>query len=340
MLKYLIHSPILRKGLAVGTLAFIMVISIMTFHVDGRGLSSISYLGNYPSDKWGSWTERLQGVGNNQDSWFFTQMGVLWKVPLSINLNNTKKMSPGRSFPGVLRVGMPEELKRLGFNHFGDLDVANGYIFIPIERSPNQTAVIAVFREHDLSFVSYAFLPNRTRSGWCSIAPNGWLFTSHNKIDSNNPIYVYEIDWNSLRNYGRLNLRLVRNFYLTRIPQEYGGDLSEYMQGGDFSTDGRYLFLMNGRTVAGHETHDRGIWVFRNENYERGVFVTKSSQNGQNLRYEYKPGLFEEPEGITYWDIDSQDPHGKGGQLHAILLKIRSGDDSIWLKHYRLNYQN
>lgn len=125
----------------------------------------------------------------------------------------------------------------------------------------------------------------------------------------------------------------------TGIPQEYGGDLSEYMQGGDFSTDGQYLFLMNGRTGPQHKTHDRGIWVFRNENYKRGTFVTKSVQHGRNFRYEYKPGLIQEPEGITYWNIDSKDPYGLGGQLHAILLNIRGGKDSIWFKHYRLNYK-
>ncbi|ALF51796.1 hypothetical protein ACX27_01340 [Nostoc piscinale CENA21] len=335
MLKLKLYKEVMRKLLfSIGVILTVILPSDVV-HTQSNE-PSISYLGNYPSDKWGSWTERLQGVGNNHDSWFFTQKEVLWKVPLSINLDNSKNMWPGRSgFPGVLRVEMPEVLKREGFDHFGDLDALNGYIFIPIERSSTETPAIGVFREDDLSFVSYALLKNRTRSGWCSITPNGQLFTSHNKIDSNNPIDVYDIDWETLRNQGKLNLKFSHNFYLTGIPKEYGESLSPYIQGGDFSTDGKYLFLLNGKTGI-NETHSRGIWMFKNDNYKWGVFVTKSIQDGQNFRYEYKPALLQEPEGITYWDIDPYGSPEVGGQLHALLLNIRYRKDSIWFKHYRL----
>lgn len=340
MSKINFHLKKIKKGLVIASITFFMFFLFVSSYAYANRLQGIRYLGNYPSDKWGNWTERLQGVGHDRNNWLFTQKTMLWKIPLRQNLRHTRDLDTSGSFPGVAKVEMPRRLSNLGYDHFGDLDVENGYAFIPVEDVASRlTPVIAVFDASNLRFIDYAYLNGRTRSGWCAISPNGELFTSHNQINSNRPIDVYSIDWNKLKREGELDLQWARNFQLTNIPQEYGDGLPTYMQGGDFSTDGRYLFLLNGRVRAKYKTRRRGIWIFQtNDNYSQGSFVRKSTQNGESLRYEYKPALFQEPQGITYWNIDSRDPHGPGGQLHAILLRLRAGKDAVWFKHYRLNY--
>ena len=106
--KHTISLLAIRKGVTVISLAFLMAFSIVFLHANSQDIPTVSYLGNYPSDKWGNWTERLQGVGNSSDSWFFTQLEALWKVPLAINLDHSKNMWPSSDFPGVLRVEMPD----------------------------------------------------------------------------------------------------------------------------------------------------------------------------------------------------------------------------------------
>lgn len=322
------------KALCLVGAFFISFISFTSVCAYGDEIVKIEYLGNYPSNKQGTWTDKLQGIGNDSDNWFFTQNMFLWKVPININLKNTKKMRPdSKKWPGVLKVGMPDALKRKGYNHFGDLDVAHGYVFVPIEGS--NPPVIAVFKAKDLSFVDYAELPNKTRSGWCAISPKGQLFTSHNIINKEHPIDIYSIDWDYLNRSGKLKLQWESSYELTGIPKGYGKDISVYVQGGDFSTDGKYLFIVNGKVFD--KTHKKGVWVFSNNNYKSGSFVMKSNQN-KGFKYEYKPAIGQEPEGITYWDIDNDKRNkGKKGQLHVLLMNQIKG--AVWIKHYRIHHK-
>jgi len=55
-----------------------------------RKISNIEYLGNYPKNKKGNWTDNLQGISNNKDYWFFTQLTKLWKVPIDLDLRKSK----------------------------------------------------------------------------------------------------------------------------------------------------------------------------------------------------------------------------------------------------------
>jgi hypothetical protein len=44
----------------------------------------------------------------------------------------------------------------------------------------------------------------------------------------------------------------------------------------------------------------------------------------------------EEPEGLTWWDLDRSDAPGIEGQLHAIVLDNDDNGDDIYFKHYRV----
>jgi hypothetical protein len=324
-----------------------LVIACAWCHVaHAKEIKEIKYLGNYPSNKKGSWTHRLQGIAHSGSDWLFTQKQVLWKVPVHFDLRKTKKLSTNQNkWPGVRKVGMPQVLKNKKYDHFGDLDCARGYIFIPVEGG-NRTPVIAVFKYPTLQFIDYAEMTGKKRAGWCAISNNGELFTSHNAITQSTPIEIYAIDWNLLRR-GKLKLRFKKYYRLTGIPAEYGRDISTYVQGGDFSDDGNYLFIVNGKMLnptkrIKEKTGDKGVWVFRNNNNMTGRFVMKSNQK-KGFRYQFKPGSFQEPEGITYWDLDKKVQKNKHneGQLHVILLnKLNTAKhNSTWIKHYRIYWR-
>ena len=321
--------------------------------VHAKEIQKIDYLGNYPNKKSGSWTNKLQGIAHSGSDWLFTQNKALWKVPAHYDLRKTKKLSSNqKKWPGVLKVGMPAILKKKKYDHFGDLDCRRGYIFIPVEGG-DRTPVIAVFKYPTLQFIDYAEMPGKTRSGWCAISNKGELFTSHNIINKKNPIAIYTIDWSLLRK-GKLKLQFKKNYPLTGIPDAYGRDISTYIQGGDFSDDGKYLFIVNGKMLnpikvdkgkvkikTKEKTSDKGIWVFRNNNDRSGRFMMKSNQK-KGFRYQFKPASAQEPEGLTYWDLDKNKHKNSRneGQLHVLLLnKLIYKNHSVWIKHYRIHWK-
>ena len=88
------------------------------------------------------------------------------------------------------------------------------------------------------------------------------------------------------------------------------------MQGGAFSTDGTLLYITNGLD----DDCDCGIHVFdvrfessdpRVRHWIRSVHRAASGSIDKRLRtlqFRYHPGwpYYQEPEGITYWDLDAR----------------------------------
>lgn len=331
-----------------------IVASIWSQETQARAIKKIDYLGNYPKNKKASWTHRLQGIAHCGSDWLFTQNRHLWKVPVDFDLRKTKNLSTNQNkWPGVGKVKMPQVLINMKYDHFGDLDCEHGYIFIPVERG-NKTPAIAVFKYPDLQYIDYAELPGNTRAGWCAISKNRdskngdlYLFTSHNSINQSTPIRIYSIDWDLLR-HGKLKLQFKKYYQLTGIPADYAQTIFSYVQGGDFSDDGNYLFLVNGKMLnptkhLKEKSSDKGVWVFRNDNDVSGRFIMKSNQK-KGFRYQFKPDSFQEPEGITYWDLDKKAQKNKQnkGQLHVILLnKLNTKmHNATWIKHYRIDWKD
>lgn len=331
-------------------------------------MSTYKFLGDYPDNDEGDWTDSLQGVTHNDDGyWIFTQKTRIFKFHISEDLAAAGRAGNPNTEP------MPEPLVRRRCNHFGDPDYillnGEGYLFVPVEGEDGglcqDEPVIAVFRDSggggSLEFVDWAPLPRQTRAGWCAISPvDRWLYTSSNKVDSETPIFRYEIDFNLLLATDKLSLRAVSDFLL-KDKDDQPIEIKKHMQGGTFSPDGK-LYTVSGRlrkvnvagaaagavvggvpgAVIGGSVGDDswkarygGIRVFD----QTGILIEKSSTTGNGLKYAYKPGFQhnQEPEGITYWDTDqlAGERHaGISGQLHGILLNKQLGDDNIWLKHY------
>jgi hypothetical protein len=285
-----------------------------------------TYLGNYPDERQDDWTDECQGVTHDDDHWFITQKGSVWQVPLRKDLRD--HLQDG--VDGVLRRPIPV----VGYDHFGDPDVRGGILYIPLEGKrrifwfitvPRVPRIVA-FRASDLAFLWSAPLPRQQQAGWCAIS-NGVLYSSNGRVtpriaSGEGPLFRYEIERAGLTFLGRLLLR-----------DEAGTPVVlDSMQGGAFA-DARHLYISCGYYEDPHPSW--GIHLFDLRSQRR---IVRSTNGSGSFNYEFHPGgsIDEEPEGLTYWDLDGRNAPGIRGQLHAILLDNDDNGDDVYFKHYRV----
>jgi hypothetical protein len=314
------------------------------------------YLGNYPSNHDSDWTDGLQGVAHDGEHWYFTQTNKIYKFHV------TTPLTRGAS-SAVSSSSMPAVLAQLGGDHFGDPDHirwrGRGYLFVPVESGSNGKEIdlrprIAVFSTDDaLKYLGSCPLPSQhatagtNRAGWCAIHPKTRLLhSSFKSISLSKPVFRYRIDLDALVG-GRVNVTACPNLELrdvSRRPISIPG----FIQGGTFSPKG-LLYILSGRHwklsdgVSSISARDGGIRVFDSHGVLMDRSIIKRSTRTR-FRYEYKPNLphLQEPEGLTYWDLDRirlamKIPSGLAGQLHALLLNTQQGrTDNIWFKHYQV----
>lgn len=299
------------------------------------------FLGNHPDDRQTNWSDNLQGVTHSADHWFFTQKTKLLKFASTADLTSD-------SHTAVARADMPPSLGALECDHFGDLDYlewdGHGYLFVPVEGSEGPCGrhpVLAVFEDlgTEIAFVGSCPLHSQNsargtaRAGWCAIDPLTLLLhSSHNEIGAGLPVFRYNVDLDGLAE-GRVRLVPASDLVLHvgRLPLA----IPQYLQGGCFSPRG-HLFLLSGRN--GDTEARGGIRVFDRD----GSLLCRSSHRARPFLYEYHSGALEgseEPEGLTFWDVDAlpagQRPPSIGGQLHAILLdNDLLSKDNVFFKHY------
>ena len=151
-------------------------------------------------------------------------------------------------------------------------------------------------------------------------------------------MYVYSIDFNAIRAgkndflkiYAQVNLR-----------DEEGDDYVERgcMQGGCFDNNNN-LFLCNGY-YKNYANSKGGITVYELPsipyNPSGVVFARIKARSNQSHAFRFQfNSLGEEPEGITYWDLDNGRSPNIRGQLHAIMIdNVGTGADDFYFKHYR-----
>jgi hypothetical protein len=294
----------------------------------------------WPEDRENGWSEELNGVCHDNDNWFFTQNGVLWKFPVAHNLKAEVKSANIAKGIGRNKYG----------HHLGDFDCYKGYLFIPV--TGNGSPYFAVFSANDLSLITTQPLQRNGSHfeslGWCAINPkDGRLYTSDkhakNTITSNStPIRIYDIDIAAIQKKSGDFLKYRASLILK---DEKGNALTrEHMQGGCFDNE-NHLHIANGyqQMAAGQPTwaNDKGgISVFTvpdsiavNATYSANR-ITHSEQKG-TFRFQFD-GIRQEPQGITYWDLntDNRAPEIRG-VLHAIMLdNLGTGDDDFYFKHY------
>ena len=294
------------------------------------------FLGDYPFNCNRDWCDNLQGVAHDKDYWYITNTTQLWKFPVEFKLGTD--FDGDHPPPGVQRTGIPKELSTLGYNHFGDLDHHNGYLFVPFEHVNASPAVpraaLAVFKAENLAYLGHAVL-SQEEAGWCAINPaNGWLYSSSGyAAKADDPNYYIHVYYVRVKENPSV-ITLIDQAPL-RIYNENGGPITlSGGQGGTFSEDGQLLYLVSG----GYDTEqpEDGISVFDTMSGKR---VAKSTNGAEPFNYEWHPGTIEaeEPEGLMVWDLD-KDTRAPGirGQLHVIMLDNELlGNDYLHFKHYR-----
>lgn len=285
--------------------------------------------GQYPSDRENGWSHELQGVCHDNSNWFFTQNGNLWKFPIGHDLNN--KVTSANNSKGIYKVSTSY--------HLGDIDHYQGYVFVPVS---NKTARICAYKADKLTLTATSYMKKANGEyhndcGWLAINPNsGFLYTSDGELNSNSPILIYKINMTALKQ-GKDFL----TYHSCLTVRDNDGSILKRscMQGGCFDNE-NHLHINNG-SWKGNANNSGGISVFsvvQNpvKNSNTPIYRLTHSNQDRDFRYQFN-SIGEEPEGITYWDLDENNkaPYIRG-QLHAIMLdNTGKGDDDFYFKHYR-----
>jgi hypothetical protein len=328
--------------------AFIALIMALGGSVTGRSrvaaelptTCATTFLGDYPAEGSMGWTDANNGVAHDAGHWFFTNEEEIIKIPVDLDIGTEIDPDDPEDWPpGVDARSMPDSLVDAGWEHFGDLDQAGGFLFIPINREDGMGAIaaIAVFRASNLSYVGIAEIP-QGRPSFAAINPHdGLLYASHWQINSSNPLFRYRLDFDKI-DAGDVQGGIT-------FEDEYplldwnGAPIDPPLlntQGAAFTPWGE-LYIVNG--VEGDTVgEDRGgIHLFN----AAGRLIAESQNGGGatfNFAYDPSGDVREEPEGADWWNssIAPGSPNITG-QLHVMLNDndITPGnDDDLFLKHY------
>lgn len=249
----------------------------------------------------------------------------------------------------------------LGYNHFGDPDVykaSNGeyYLLVPLEGGP---PAVAVFRTDNLRCIGYAVLPENPgrpterpdAAGWVAVDREGYIYTSPDRWDLEDGrgarLFKYRVNWDELTLPEALMMKI--DYIETIILKDENGNPLDrwsmaggaYAQGGEFSPDGRLLYVTSGG--EGENPDLEGITVFDTWTWRR--IARSTNEEGEFFYYDPINGsLFEEleAEGLTVWDLDEgvnscTDPfvsYKYHGQLHVLVLENELDEDDFQLYHY------
>lgn len=300
------------------------------------------YVGEHPKARKIDWSDEAQGIAHDKDHWYITQKATLWKIPVSVDLSNARRTSPGVRAIDLRNI---PQLQEQGYNHFGDLDYyqfkGQGYLLIPIEDHgrwvPDPSApgkyrfekgkappAIAAFDSATLGYINHHTfgLPG---APWCAIDSQGVVYISNTGAT----VLRFGVYWETLRKDRKLTFDTLNSIHL----QDESGKqvFIDTPQGGAISPGGNLFYLVAGYAEGSHASW--GIHVFDLRTGRR----IRRSQNGEGpFNYEFHPGglKYEEPEGMTIWDLDDGRAPGIAGKLHVLMLDNDPRQDDIYLKHY------
>jgi hypothetical protein len=320
----------MRLLLSISVAMLLTVGRSVTAQVDGYQL----YLGGHPQAET-SWSNDAQGVAHDDNNWYITQTEVIWKIPVHLNLDTVTGTTSG-----VFRVPLTFYSSLEGFHHTGDLVVHrhNGidYLLLPLE-GPGKPGTIAVFDCATMGYITKFALPLQSGdAGWCATDSNGLIYST---LQHASVLFVYELNWPLLQSSGIAQLT-VHNSQPMFDEQNSAIDLVT-MQGGEFAPGGRLLYLISGFYDDDNGLEEReGIHVlerstdqFGNVSWHR---VAHSTRGFGHFDFYYDPGFptYEEPEGLTVWDLDDGRAPGIRGQLHAFVSDNDADAGDIDFKHY------
>ncbi len=328
-----------------------------------------TFLGNGPDEDRPGWHQEANGLTHDAGYWYITQnvdSPKLWRIPVDHDLSDNVDCTTERVSCSSAAVDTP--LFDRGYNHYGDPDFyrrgGNAYVVVPAEGGSLGPAA-AVFRaDETLEFYAIAPVPQVFFS-WLAIDQAGVLVSSEGRtVDE---LRRYQIGWDEPP-VVRDGLPVLRVAALPSTPlrDETASPMEiNSVQGGEFSDDGRFLYLSSG-FLAGRcadpfcfldcpDEHDSwGVHVFRTKPgtaVECGAGgdscvvpthrIERSVDESGGFAFEFDPFFptCEEPEGLTFWDLDADGrAPGHGGQLHVVLLDNEADVDDVYVKHYRMSF--
>ena len=342
---------------------------------DAQVCATHTYLGNNPDEGNPGWHEEAQGLTHDADYWYITQNPPLipspvlespivtggprlWRIPVTHDL--ASGVSCGSGGVSCNRL-LDTPLFTHGYNHFGDPDYyelnGRGYVLVPIENG-DQGPGVALFRaDTTLAFLAFAAFPPvpkgiPSHSGWVAVDPSGLLLASEG--ESVTQFDRFYVDWAAFQAAGEHDFALVPQTPIL-LQDESGAPLElAGAQGGEFSDDGTLLYFSNGYGELSQATW--GVHVFATATASGSACgsagdpctVAKRVEHSHNgpggFAYEFNHSdtVREEPEGLTFWDLDADGrAPGLRGQLHVVLLDndALSADD-VYVKHYRLSLED
>ncbi len=290
---------------------------------------------NYP-DSETNWSDNAQGVAHDQANWFIATTSTIWKIPVGHDLRTVSASSSGV----VMRpLSFYLDLVNLGYNHLGDPVVfqfhasnneIEDYLLVPIEDSEGiQPGAIMFLRCTDLTLVNWIALPNQcdaqgqfcNDAGWCAVDSIGRIYASRQHATS---IICYEFSWEDLHANLPINISMHSELSLKK---ENGSELTLVTaQGGEFAPGDKFLYLVSGFYNDSNSLADQeGIHVVKLDSTAQPPVwrrVAHSTRGYGHFDYYYNPGFetYEEPEGLTIWDLDGGQAPGIRGQLHVMVL--------------------
>ena len=305
-------------------------------------LNAYDYIGQYPKEKDYDWADNVQGICHDDNYWYVTngygdssKYGRISKFNIS-DIASSKKVAT----------------QKFSKYHFGDCDHYKGYIFVPVyENLP--CAEIWIFRTSDLALVHREPLPkpnkpteNFEKMGWCAINPiNGRLYTSFEE-DNATVLTSFETNINNIATSAKVFTPSPDGKIY--IYDKNGSKMRKAsMQGGTFDLYNN-LYLNSGYLDGKRD--NQGIHVFKmtrvNSTTEMGVLFAESvhkATSSNDFAYQFEPGssTYEEPEGLTFWDLTTRSGITNSNlktSLHALLLDNDElwgmGADDVYVKHY------
>lgn len=261
-----------------------------------------------------NWRVHPQGVATDGQYWYVTHAGPNW-IGFSEIWADLH-----RDLPQIeLQVASP-------WNHYGDPDVYNGRVYIPLEE--NQPPAVLSVDAGELRELGSA-APGRfqfldgTNAAWVAInRRNGHMYTA--------PEYTWVNrinEYSFIDDPSGLHLTLLRQIPLTNLANDRG---LYRVQGGAFGPDGSlYLVSFDGNEDMG------GIHVFN----EDGARIHHISVDYTHSEIHEYVQLGDTLEGITFADMDSGQSPGISGHVHLVMFKlVELGKDRLYFKHYRAIY--
>ena len=313
-------------------------------HAQAPGEAACYYLGDWPGKTTPGWNVEAQGLAHDQENWYIAQDLKIWRIPVWHDLNSNAE---GLGFTNVLLAKTP--LFAEDYYHFGDPECfehgGQTFLLVPVEGARDLEhghrgaphPAIALFRADSLTFVGRDYLYEQGGAPWCAVDTNGNVYSSNFDVNNDYPIRKYAVNWANVIASGEFHLSAPEKIWLTN-ESETVLNLPR-VQGGVITPSGTLLYLVAGyvKVLGGSDPallDTDGIHAF---DLNSGREVRRSDRHSGIFRFDWNPDfpVQEEPEGLTFWDLDDGRAPNISGQLHVLLLDNDApDDDDILVKHY------